>query len=214
MSTPHRALLLLSFLTLAAFATAQINVVNFDFGAVPVQCGYGYAYEGAVTACSAYGYPTQNFDTTPGFGWKIGGLQARQLAQTSLEGGTGLTGPNTIFFPPPFDGMPFSQAVFLQDVGSFVWQKLSGFSAGTYTLSFYLGSRYSSGGYDGNQTVVALIDGIPIGTWPLTSFTPFTLQTVTFTVSTGGNHTLEFLGTAPGDHTAFLSYVSINRSGN
>ena len=100
----------------------------------------------------------------------------------------------------------FNQAVFLQDIGGFVWQQVGGFTAGTYTLSFYLGSR---SGYDGNQTVVALIDGTPIGTWALTTGTPFTLETVRFTVSTGGSHALEFIGTRPGDHTAFLSYVTI-----
>lgn len=208
MSTPIRAVLLSAILIIAASAFAQINIVNFGFGAVPVLCGSGYAYEGAETAC-AYGYPTQNFDGSPSFGWTLGGVVARQLAPTSLEGGAGLTGPNTIFFPPSFEGLPFNQAVFLQDVGGFVWQEVGGFTAGTYTLSFYLGSRYD---YDGNQTVVALIDGTPIGTWALTTGTPFTLETVMFTVSTNGNHTLEFMGTRPGDHTAFLSYVTITRA--
>lgn len=135
-----------------------------------------------------------------------GGHAARQLAPTSLEGGAGITGPNTIFFPPSFDGLPFNQAVFLQDIGGFVWQQVGGFTAGTYTLSFYLGSRHE---YDGTQTVVAFIDGTPIGTWSLTTGTPFTLETARFTVSTGGNHTLVFMGMNPGDHTAFLSYVVI-----
>ena len=104
---------------------------------------------------------------------------------------------------------PSTQAVFLQNGGSFVWQTVGGFTAGSYILSFYLGSRYDSGQYDGNQTVVALIDGNVIGTWALTSFTPFTLETVPFTVSTGGTHMLEFMGMNHGDHTAFLSYVTI-----
>ena len=85
--------------------------------------------------------------------------------------------------------------------------------AGSYTLSFYLGSRYSSGQYDGNQTVEALIDGDVIGTWALTSYTPFTLETAPFTVSADGSHTLEFRGMNYGDHTAFLSDVSITQTG-
>ena len=92
-------------------------------------------------------------------------------------------------------------------------QAVGGFLAGSYTLSFYLGSRYSSGQYDGNQTVEALIDGNVIGTWALTSYTPFTLETAPFTVSTGGTHTLEFRGINYGDHTAFLSDVSITQTG-
>ena len=207
MLTPLRVIVLSVMLLASASTFAQINIVNFDFGAVRVQCSNGYAYEGAQLGC-AYGYNTQNFDITPGFGWLMGGVAARQLAPTSLEGGAGITGPNTIFFPPSFDGMPFNQAVFLQDVGGFVWQQLDGFTAGTYRLSFYLGSRHI---YDGNQTVVALIDGIPIGTWALTSGSPFTLETVPFTVGTAGRHALEFMGTMPGDHTAFLSYVTITR---
>ena len=214
MSTPFRALLLLTLLITAVTCYAQVNIVNFDFGAVPVSCYEGYAYEGAAADCG-YGYSVQNFDGTPGFGWMMGGAAARHLAPTSLEGGAGITQPNTIFYPPPFDGMPFSQAVFLQDVGGFVWQNVQGFTPGSYTLSFYLGSRFiDCCGYDGNQTVVALIDGNVVGSWAMSSFTPFTLQTVSFTVNTAGSHTVEFLGARPGDHTAFLSYVTITATGH
>jgi len=153
--------------------------------------------------------PSQNFNASHGFGWILGTiLSVYGHPQMSLDGGPGLTGPNTIFSPPPFDGLPFNQAVILQDVGPFVWQSVGGFTAGKYTLSFYLGSRYSSF-YDGNQTVEALIDGNVIGTWDLVSFTPFTLETAPFTVSTDGSHTLMFRGINHGDHTAFLSYVTI-----
>lgn len=199
--------LLLSILIIPAIAFGQVNIVNFDFGAVGISCGNDYAYQGAVTNCP-YGYNTQDFDQSPGFGWILGHTVARQLALTSLEGGSGLTGPNTIFFPPPFTGMPFNQAVFLQDRGPFVWQAVN-FAAGSYTLSFYLGSRYWDGPDNGNQTVEALIDGQVVGTWAMSSYTPFTLQTATFTVGNGGYHTVEFLGMNAGDHTAFLSYVTI-----
>jgi len=208
MSIPLRALLLSTILGIAASAQGQVNIVNFNFGAVPIACSNGYAYQGAVTSCP-YGYNTQDFDQSPGFGWILGAIVARQLALTSLEGGSGLTGPNTIFYPPSFTGLPFNQAVFLQDRGSFVWQAVD-FAAGSYTLSFYLGSRCV---YDGNQTVEALIDGQVVGTWALSSCTPFTLQTAVFTVSNGGVHTVEFMGMNAGDHTAFLSYVTITPIG-
>ncbi len=208
-----RLSIFLAILILPAIAVGQINIVNYDFSAVPAGCS-GYTYQGAVYGC-VWGYPTQDFNQSPGFGWILGGIVSRKLAPTSLEGGAGLTAPGTIMFPPPFDGMPFNQAVFLQDVGSFTWQQVGGFSAGSYVLSFYLGSRYiDCCGYDGNQTVVALIDGNVVGTWAMSSYTPFTLQTVPFTVSTGGNHTLEFVGVNRGDHTAFLSYVTITPTGN
>ena len=91
-------------------------------------------------------------------------------------------------------------------------QEIDGFLAGTYTLSFYLGSRYSTGD-DGNQTVEALTDGNVFGTWALSSYTPFTLETAPFTIDTDGTHTLEFMGINEGDHTAFLSGVSITPGG-
>lgn len=211
MFTPLRVLLFCTTLILSASAFAQINIVNFDFGAVGIACG-GYAYEGAVIDCP-YGYPTQNFTADPGFGWILGHVVARQVVPTTLEGGAGLTAPSSNFSPPPFAGLPFSQAVFLQDRGSFVWQGVS-FAAGTYALSFYLGSRYTSGGFDGDQTVAALIDGQVVGTWALSSYTPFTLETAVFTASNNGTHTVEFMGMRPGDHTAFLSYVVITPNQN
>ena len=189
-------------LMIAPAAVADPTIVNFDFGAVSIACSNGYAYQGAELSCPYTG-PSQNFNSAPGFGW------------TFLQGqANGLTGPGTVFFPPSFTGLPFTQAVFLQGQNSSVLQEVGGFSAGSYTLSFYLGSRFiDCCGYDGNQTVQALIDGNVIGTWALTSFTPFTLVTASFTVSTGGTHTLEFRGINYGDHTAFLSYVNITPTG-
>jgi hypothetical protein len=74
--------------------------------------------------------------------------------------------------------MPFSQAFFLQGANTVVAQVITGFVPGeSYTLNFYLGSRYSTGAFDGNQTVELLIDGLVVTTWPLSSYTPFTLQT-------------------------------------
>lgn len=85
------------------------------------------------------------------------------------------------------------------------------FSAGTnYVLSFYIGSRYWQSQFvDGNQTVTVTIDGNLIGTWAETSFSPFSLEAVEFSVPTNGTHTLAFNGIIPGDHTAFVSGVSI-----
>jgi hypothetical protein len=107
--------------------------------------------------------------------------------------------------------MPFAQAAFLQDGASFVLQAIGGFSASqSYVLSFYLGSRFESDPADGDQTVQASIDNQVLGTWVLASFTPFTRETVVFTVPTDGVHTLQFEGLHFGDHTAFLSGVAIN----
>jgi hypothetical protein len=179
----------------AAFADPII--VNANFGAVLLDCGNGYAYQGT-GGCPGQ----QDFNSAPGFGWTLGPTDPGYQ-------GSGLTAPNSAFNPPPFNGLPFTQAVFLQQDKSSVSQDISGFAPGSYTLSFYLGSRYGGPPYDGNQTVEALIDGNVIGRWALKSYTPFTLEYATFDVSTGGDHTLEFMGLNAGDHTAFLSGVSI-----
>ena len=200
MSTSLKVFFLCAILTAATGVVAQVNIVNFDFGAVRIMCGGGYAYQFPRNYC---GWAlSQDFNSTPGFGWTLS-----QILNT--RGGSGLTGPGTAFAPPPFTGMPFSQAVFLQGSRPFVSQVVGGFTAGNYTLSFYLGSRYASGVYDGNQTIEALIDDNVIGTWVLSSFMPFTLETASFTINADGRHTLQFRGLTFGDHTAFLSYVTI-----
>jgi len=145
--------------------------------------------------------PWLRLDLGNGIGWLL-------PPPNDSDGGPGLSGPDTIFFPPPFDGLPFNQAVILQDAYPFVWQAVSGFTAGNYTLSFYLGSRYSTL-YDGNQTVQALIDDQVIGTWALSSYTPFTLQAAPFAITIDGTHSVEFRGINHGDHTAFVSYAVI-----
>jgi hypothetical protein len=101
--------------------------------------------------------------------------------------------------------LPFSQALILQSLGSFAWQAVPGFTAGTYTLSFYLGGRC---GYN-TQRISALIDGNVIGTWTAPIGMPFTLETATFTVTSSGTHAVEFIGLNPPDSTAFVSYVTI-----
>lgn len=206
MNIPLRALLLSVILGIAASAQGQVNIVNFDFGAVRISCGSGYAYEwpGAPGCRGPYQFPMQDFNSAPGFGWIF------SLSPGIETGGAGLTGPNTAFSPPSFEGMPFNQAVFLQNRGTFVWQQIAGFTAGNYILSFYLGSRC---GFSGQQTVQASIDGRVIGAWQLADCTPFALETANFSVGTNGSHTLEFTGMNFGDHTAFLSYVTITRAG-
>ena len=205
MSSPLRVLLLAAILGIAASAQGQINIVNFDFGAVTVACGGGFTYEGAQLTC--FYPPTQNFNGTPGFGWILG--WPVPLNGSPRFGGVGVTGPNSVFCPLSFEGMPFQQAAILQSLGSFAWQTIPGFTAGSYTLSFYLGGRC---GY-GPQRLVAMVDGNVIGAWDVATGMPFTLETATFTVSSSGSHTLEFMGMNPGDTTAFVSYVTITANG-
>ncbi len=51
MSTPLRALLLFAIVTIAASALCQVNVVNFDFGAVRILCPAGYACDWPGNVC-------------------------------------------------------------------------------------------------------------------------------------------------------------------
>lgn len=199
-------LCLFAAFTSSLASAASLTVVNPNFASVVVQCGGGYAYQSYMEGnCEGPSVPQQEFDSMVGVGWTFAALPVNVP-----PAGDGITDPNTVFSLPSFTGLPFSQAVFLQGAGSAVSQIITGFvPGGQYTLSFYLGSRYYSGSFDGNQTVEALIDGQVIGTWNLVSYTPFTLQTLTFTVATGGSHILSFVGTTAGDHTAFFSGVTI-----
>lgn len=194
---------MLGALTLSIACADSLTIVNPNFSAVSVQCSNGYAYQSFMGGnCAGPLFTQQDFNSGLGIGWTFTYLPAG-------AGGTGVTGPNTAFYPPPFTGLPFSRAAFLQGSNATLSQTIAGFvPRGLYTLSFYLGSRYSSS-FDGNQTVQVTIDSQVIGSWNLVSFTPFTLQTVAFSVAHGGSHTLKFAGAVSGDHTAFFSGLSI-----
>jgi hypothetical protein len=174
-------------------SSISIAVGNPDFATPTVACGLGYAYQQS-GGCGA-SYPQQDFNGTPGFDWTFG------------AGGNGLTGPSTNFNPPGFGSLGFSQAAFLQGDAASVSQLLTG-PAGIWTVSFYLGSRYASGSYDGNQTVEVLLNGQNVGTYSLSSYMPFALETTSPLTLGAGSYSLVFEGTAAGDHTAFVSGVS------
>jgi hypothetical protein len=206
-------LYLLGALTLSIAAADSLTVVNANFANVAVQCSNGIAAQSYMGGtCAGPGNEQQDFNAAVGVGWTFASFPAD--ANPSAHDGDGMTNPNTIFDPPSFAGLPFSRAAFLQGANTAIAQTITGFfPGGLYTLGFYLGSRYATGSFDGNQTVEAIVDSQVIGTWALTSYTPFTLQTIPFTVSTGGSHIIKFEGTVSGDHTAFLSGVSIATTG-
>jgi hypothetical protein len=205
---PFTRLCIFAAFTISMASAASLTVINPNFDSVGVQCGSGYAYQSYEGGTCSPGFEQQNFNGSIGIGWIFATYPAGSAAD-------GISKPNTSFEPPPFTGVPFSQAAYLQGATSVIDQTIPGFvPGGQYTLSFYLGSRYYSGSYDGNQTVEVMIDSQVIGTWSLVSYTPFTLETVNFTVATGGSHTLTFAGTATGDHTAFFSGVSIQTANN
>jgi hypothetical protein len=196
------ATLLLGALRLPVASAESLPVVNPNFSTVAVECSGGWAYQSDPGGTCESEFPEQDFNTEVGIGWTFAPWHEALV-------GTGVTGPNTGFDPPPFTGLPFDTAALLQEQ-SVIFQEIPGFVLGqTYKLTFYLGSRYNSGVSDGNQTVLVKLDEKPIGFWKLVSFTPFTLRTVLFTADSAGPQVLEFLGTIHGDHTAFFSGVSI-----
>ncbi|MGA2592597.1 MAG: hypothetical protein ABSH32_22020 [Bryobacteraceae bacterium] len=200
------AMLLLGALTLSVASAESLTIVNPNFSAVAVQCSSGWAYESYMGGnCESVG-PEQDFNSEVGIGWRF-------ATGTYESYGSGITNANTSFNPPPFTGLPFSQAAIVQGSGAVraaIAQKITGFLPGqVYKLTFYLGSRYADGCCDGNQTVLATLDGKPIGFWKLVSFTPFTLRTAVFRGGSGLSHILEFSGQSEGDHTAFFSDVGI-----
>jgi hypothetical protein len=207
--TTTTLLIFAAMLVLAAVpASAQeLYIINRIFANVPVTCGGGFAYQSYEGAnCSNPTFPQQSLDGVAGIGWSF------READPTADSGSGITNANTGFNPPPFTGFPFSQAAFLRGNHTEISQAIDGFLVGTgYRLYFYLGSRYYDGpaDYDGNQTVAVLIDNRLIGSWNLSSFTPFTLETLSFEVSSSGTHVLKFVGVRAGDHTAFLSGVSL-----
>jgi hypothetical protein len=196
-------LCLLGVLTISVAPADSLTVVNANFGNAAVQCSSGYAYQSYTGGnCGSPYDPQQGFNSSLGIGWTF--------APVSNMLGAGLTNPNTTFEPPPFAGLPFGVAAFLQGNTAAFGQTITGFVPdGLYTLHFYLGSRYTYGGYSGNQTVEATIDGQVVGTWALTSNAPFTFRSASFTAGTGGSHILEFVGTVSGDETAFVSGVNL-----
>ena len=170
-------------------------------------CALDYAYQATGGGdCSGPIDPQQDFNSAPGFGWTIVPISPGRWRHSP-----GLTDPDSNFFPPSFAGLPSPGSVLAEQQRRAVADDRRLQRRWNIHSQFYLGSRYYNGGFNGNQTIQALIGDKVIGTWTLTSFTPFTLQRASFTVSTGGDQTLKFVGLASGDHTAFISDVAITR---
>jgi hypothetical protein len=100
-----------------------------------------------------------------------------------------------------------TQAAFLQRDGGCVSRAVSGWPAGTHSVTMQVAQR---GGSLGGQTLQVFIDSTLVGTVtpPSTSWTSYTSGTTTLTA---GTHLIRICGTAPsGDHTAFIDEVQAN----
>ena len=117
----RRFLLLCAIVMIAPAAFGQITIVNFDFGAVPVGCSSGYAYQGAVLYCSRPYGPTQNFNASPDFGWYLG-LPLGSSGPPNLTLAPASPVRTLDFARRPSAGCPSIKRLVLQSLGSFVWQ--------------------------------------------------------------------------------------------
>lgn len=193
----------------SAFAGSVNLISDPNFTNVTVACGSGYSNEQSSTVgCSVAG---GSFQQSLNSAWTFGDTAANQF--WNGIGADGLTTAGTAFNPPSFTTPygTFTQAAFLQGTG-WVSETVTGLTAGQqYNLDFLLGSRYNYGGYNGDQSVQVTVvgrttDGSAL--YNLSSGSPFTLENVTFTAS-GTSETVTFLGENSGDHTAFLTDVSL-----
>jgi hypothetical protein len=128
----------------------------------------------------------------------------------TFAGAAGISGNNSGFTsgnPPAPEG---AQVGFLQGTG-LLSQSVSGWAAGSYTLSFSTAQR---GNYQAlRQDFNVLVDGIVVGTFTPTGTTYHSYTTDAFTV-TAGAHTITFQGldTAGGDNTAFVDHIVVAQS--
>ena len=141
---------------------------------------------------------------------QVGAGQFRYLPTGStwtFAGSSGISANNSGFTsanPPAPEGL---QVAFLQETGSFS-QAVTGWAAGSYTLSFDAAQR---GNYQASrQDFSVLVDGAVVGTFTPAGKSYQSYTTATFAVA-AGSHTITFRGldSAGGDNTAFVDLVSV-----
>jgi hypothetical protein len=99
-----------------------------------------------------------------------------------------------------------TQAAFLQHAGGCVQRAVSGWTAGTHSVTMQVAQR---GGSLGGQTLQVFLDSVLVGTVTpsSTSWAPYTSGTTSLTA---GTHLIRICGTVSGDHTAFVDAVQAN----
>jgi subtilase family serine protease len=119
----------------------------------------------------------------------------------------GLAGNNSGFSGGNGPAPQGAQVAFLQQVGT-ISQSVSGWAAGSYTISFDAAQRGNV--VNQQQDFDVLIDGKVVSTFTPTGSTYQVYTTSSFTV-TAGAHTIEFLGLngSGGDNTALLDDVTV-----
>ena len=99
-----------------------------------------------------------------------------------------------------------TQAAFLQNSGGCVQRAVSGWTAGTHSVTMQVAQR---GGSLGGQTLQVFLDSVSVGTVTPSS-TSWTSYTSGTTSLSAGTHLIRICGTTSGDHTAFVDAVQPN----
>ena len=100
-----------------------------------------------------------------------------------------------------------TQAAFLQRNNGCIQRAVSGWTAGTHSVTMQVAQRPGS---LGGQTLQVFLDSVSVGTVTpaSTSWASYTSGTTSLTA---GTHVIKICGTAPsGDHTAFVDAVQGN----
>ncbi len=99
-----------------------------------------------------------------------------------------------------------TQAAFLQNSGGCVQRAVSGWTAGSHSVTLKVAQR---SGTLGGQTLQVYLDSVSLGTVTPSS-TSWTSYTSGSTTLTAGTHVIKVCGTASGDHTAFVDAIQSN----
>jgi hypothetical protein len=168
---------------------------------------YGYGPDAA--ALGAIALPSSS-----GVGWTFTGTTgiAANGSEFAVSGATNGNHDGT--------NSTSGQAAFIQALnGTFhfpvnsISQTLSGFVAGSASVTFSIEQRGSTGG--GNNPIDVKLDGQDLGTYLASSSSSFNTITTPFVSVTAGSHTISFTGTNSStdlnsDNTEFIDNVSVN----
>ena len=127
----------------------------------------------------------------------------------TFSGGAGVSGNGSGFTSGNPIAPQGSQVAFLQEQGA-ATQVVSGWSGGSYVITFDAARR---GNYGGIENFEVTVDGVVVATFT-PSTTSYQLESTSIFTVAAGSHTIAFVGlnSAGGDDTDFLDAVSINPS--
>jgi RHS repeat-associated protein len=124
----------------------------------------------------------------------------------TYSGSAGVAGNGSAFTSGNPDAPEGTQVAFIQDASS-ISQAISGWAAGSYTISFRAAQRGNFGGANDFEVVV---DTTVVGTFTPSGTSYASYSTPSFAVA-AGSHTIKFIGlnSLGGDDTSFIDSVAV-----